>query len=131
MKKLFFVIALLFSVTAFSQSITTITPTNGQSIYEPDNTFVRIPVSATLDATAYAVVFSVDPIGKTKVLKGKNQNLWGGVAFPSSNGNYMFYELTSILDGIEEGEHTLRVDVYGKNFRDLVDTQEVTFYITN
>lgn len=127
MKKLLFGIFILISTASFSQNIVSTNPTDGHTYYEFDPSHVRIAVNATLDQTAYAVVFSVDPIGKTKVLKGKNNNYWAGVAFPSSASNY---ELTAILDGIEPGEHTLRIDVYGTSFRDLTDTQEITFYIS-
>jgi hypothetical protein len=129
MKQLLLLFAIIFSFVASSQTIQFIRPTAGQMVYE-DPFYARVPVSALLDQTAYAVVFSVDPIGKTKVLNGKNNNYWAGVAFPSSlNSTLTLYELTAILDGISEGEHTLRVDVYGKNFRDLTDSQEITFYI--
>jgi hypothetical protein len=126
MKKYLLIIALLFSLSSYSQTVQLTYPSNGHTYYELDPSHVRISFSAYLDQTAYAVVFSVDPVGKTKVLNGKNNNVWAGVAFPSSRANY---ELTGILDGIAEGEHTLRIDVYGKNFRDLTDSQEITFYI--
>jgi hypothetical protein len=130
MKKFLFLIAILFSLTSYSQSVQTTYPTSGHTYYEFDPSHVRTAFTAILDQTAYAVVFSVDPIGTTKVLKGKNNNYWAGVAFPSgANSTLTYYSLTGILDGIAEGEHTLRVDVYGKNFRDLTDSREITFFI--
>jgi hypothetical protein len=123
MKKLITFLLIAISFTSFGQTIIATTPTDGGVVTLTNSLYV----SATLDQTAYAVVFSIDPSGKTKVLNGKNKNLWAGVAFPSSRGNYMYYELTSILNGITPGEHTLRIDVYGANFRDLTDTREITF----
>jgi hypothetical protein len=124
-------LVLLISVLTFSfakaQSINSISP-SGETITFLDNSYVRISVSATLDKKAFAVVFSVDPIGATKLQRGKNNNAWAGVAFPSGNGDLKFYELTAILDGIEPGEHTLRVDVYSDS-KTLVDSRETTFTI--
>lgn len=125
MKKLLFGILILISTASFSQTILTVTPADGSTISVSD----RIPVSATLDKTAYAVVFSVDPVGETKVLKGKNKNSGAAVTFPSSDGDYKKFSITVILNTeLAPGAHTLRIDVYGIGFKDLVDTQEITFY---
>jgi hypothetical protein len=117
----------LASFIVKAQTITSITPNGEQEISIFNN---RIPVSATLDQTAYAVGFAIDPVGPTKVLKGKNNNAGAAVTFPSSRGDYKYYEITIILNcELAPGEHTLRVDVYGANFRDLVDSREVTFTV--
>lgn len=123
MKNLFFVIAILFSLNSFSQTVQTVTPGDGDQI----SAIGLMQVTATLDETAYAVVFSLNPVGKTKVLKGKNKNFGSGIGWPSSNGDFKFYEWTA--ENIVPGEYTLRVDVYGTSFRDLTDSREVTFYV--
>lgn len=131
MKNLIALLFLFAFVGAKAQSIVSVIPTDGTVITEWDNTDVRIQVSATVDVpNLYAAVFSVDPIGKTKVLNGKNDNKGAAVTFPSSNGDYKKFEIIiKLASGIKEGEHTLRVDLYGKNFRDLVDSREITFSI--
>lgn len=123
MKKLFLLLLVLVSVASFSQTVQTVTPNDGDIISAID----LLHVTATLDKTAYAVVFSIDPVGPSKVLKGKNKNLAAGVAYPSSRGDFKFYEWTA--SGLTPGEHTLRVDVYGTSFKDLTDSREITFYV--
>lgn len=131
MKKIIFLLLIAFSfIGANAQSITSIRP-NGETIQQLDASHVRIGVSATLDQTAYAVVFSIDPIGQTKVLQGKNNNAGAAVTFPSSRGDYKLFEIVIIANKVLDPTipHRLRVDVYGTSFRDLVDSQETTFTI--
>lgn len=128
MKKLIVLLLIAFSfMGANSQSITSILPSYGTVIEQLDSSDVRVEFKTTLDASAYMVVFSVDPIGKTKVLKGKNNNFFAGLA--SWDWEPFSWKLPVSLDGISEGPHTLRVDVYGTSFRDLVDSQEIEFTI--
>lgn len=132
MKKILFFLLIVIGFSANSQSITSILPSGGQLITMWDKSDIRIPVSATVDIpNAYAVVFSIDPIGKTKVLQGKNNNAGAAVTFPSSRGDYKLFEIVIIANKVLDPTipHRLRVDVYGTSFRDLVDSQETTFTI--
>lgn len=130
MKNLILLIVSILTLSANAQNIVEVLPKDMAVIEFPDDSHVRVGVKATIDQKVFAVVFSVDPDGVQKILKGKNKNYWAGVTFwdqKNAQGQSV-YELTSILDGIREGTHTLRVDVFSDK-NTIVATQEITFAI--
>lgn len=111
-----------------TQSIISTSPVEGQNY---SSLYTRIPVKAITATDAYAVVFSIDPVGPVKLLQGRNDVLWAGVTFwdQKNSENQSVWELTAIVDGIKPGTHKYRVDVYS-NKRTIVATRETTFTVS-
>lgn len=135
MKK-FLLVIMVFALAFVSkaQSITSVTPSEGTVITFLDNAHARIVAKATVSNPGlYAIAFYVDPVGKQRVLQGKNKNLaaaitfWGQPIVEDGEVVGYTYEVPLIIDGITKGDHTLRVETYSTGFKviESVDTKFV------
>jgi hypothetical protein len=115
MKNLLLAIAMFFSVTSFSQSITNTNPQEGDTKYG-----TTLIASVDLDSDAYAIVVSID--AEAKFLKpNKARKDLAVIVFNTSTFDRAFKNLSP-------GQHTLFVDVYSDP-RTIVDSREITFYM--
>ena len=129
MKQLIFLfIAVLTFSFANSQSIVSVSPEDGQ-VYS--RLYKVIPVKVIVSgAKPRAVVFSIDPQGTIKVLRGKNKSFddyyteWSFNEYEENGVMHYVYEGTLSVEGIKLGDHTVRVDVHYPALNKIIESKE-------
>ena len=114
MKQLIFLfIAVLTFSFANAQSIVSVSPEDGQ-VYS--RLYKVIPVKVIVSgAKPRAVVFSIDPQGTIKVLRGKNKSFddfyteWSFNEYEENGVMHYVYEGTLSVEGIKLGDHIVRM----------------------